>query len=390
MAKGWYTMVRSESSVPAVLFAMRYPSDIGMVWRAQGEIYDMVAGYLRSHVRCLVAYPKLSNNPAFQPSNLEPIACNLYDTSASNREQISTVFRTRSVRLLFFTSCTPQEVDLSFFRSLGVKTWNYEFDSYATDPQPIHKTLLKKLMRTVLRRNIHDFYVANTVHQSRFLVRVAGLPANRVQAVVTGVNVDHFCPGPPPDPQPLGLSTQTHYVVSVSQARPEKRLDRVIDAALILQQKRPDLNVSFVHVGDGPSLSDWQNRVSKLGLEHRFHFVGNRRDVLNYLRLATVFIHVAERESFGFAVAEAMAVGKPVLVTKSAGPCEIIEPGVNGILVDPNDIPQLATNIARILDNPTERERLGRAARDRIVEHFNIRNHARGVSELIATHLQLH
>ncbi len=221
---------------------------------------------------------------------------------------------------------------------------------------------------------IHDRYVANAHHQRRFLLEFAALPAHRVETVVDGVDMERFFPEPRPEAAGLGLPATEYYVISVSQARPEKRIDVLIDAAIELFSLRPELSLTFVHVGGGQCLEDWKKRALPLG--DRYRFTGTKSDVVPYLRLATIFAHAAERESFGYVVAEAMACCKPTIAARSPGPSEIIEEGVTGFLVDPGDAGGMARQILMLLDDPPQRERMGLAGRERAQRLYNSRRQA--------------
>jgi glycosyltransferase involved in cell wall biosynthesis len=229
----------------------------------------------------------------------------------------------------------------------------------------LFKWAAKQLLRRWLGIGIHDMYVANAHHQRRLLLDFARLPPHRVETVVNGVDLTRFTPDARPDPAALGLPTTEHYVVSISQARPEKRIDVLIDAASEIFHLRPGLSLTFVHVGGGKCLDEWKARAKRLGLGDRYQFTGTRSDVVPYLRLATIFAHAAEFESFGFVVAEAMACAKPVIAARSPGPVEIIDSGVTGILVEPGDVPGMVGELLSCIDDPSRRIRMGNAGRER-------------------------
>jgi glycosyltransferase involved in cell wall biosynthesis len=127
-------------------------------------------------------------------------------------------------------------------------------------------------------------------------------------------------------------------------------------------------------------------RASQLG--ERYQFPGTQAEVAPYLRLATIFAHAAERESFGYVVAEAMACGKPVVATRSPGPAEIIDPGVTGIIVEPGDFRALAREISALLDDPSRRQSMGTAGRERVARLYNSQRQAVELAKIIRAELQ--
>jgi glycosyltransferase involved in cell wall biosynthesis len=370
---------------PTVVFAMRYPDDVGLVWASQANVYAVTAAELASEAAPLLCFPVLTEKPAFDTPWTKRLACDWYDThTPASREAIAAAALEHHVRVVVYMGCPGESVDWKLFRRLGIRTLNYEVDSYPTDAtQPWYKWAVKKVLRGLLHRGVHCRYAANSIQQRDFLLRFAALPASRLDTVVNGVDVERFSPGSPPDPAALGLPATDNYIVSVSQARAEKRVDVLIDAARAILDERPGASLTFVHVGGGPCLEEWKARAAALGLGDRFQFAGSKADVLPYHRLATVFVHAAERESFGFAVVEAMACGKPVVAAKSPGPCEVIVQGETGLLVGQKDPSAFARAIPALLDDRSRRERMGAAGRERAVRLYDIRRQSRELADVI-------
>jgi glycosyltransferase involved in cell wall biosynthesis len=74
-----------------------------------------------------------------------------------------------------------------------------------------------------------------------------------------------------------------------------------------------------------------------------------------------------------------MAVGRPVIAPREGGPVEIVADGETGLLVPPRDPEALAHAIVTLLRDPTRRAAMGRAARGRVADVFDIRDHANAV-----------
>ena len=364
------------SELPSIAFAMRYPDDVGLVWASLARGPGTAMRELAEVAGALVCFPVLTDRPAFQTPWATRLPCNWYDTQTpTSREQIQALVREHHIKVVFYWSCPSDSVDIRFLHGLGLRTINCEVDSYPPNSQqPLIKWLAKRLLRGWLAIGIHDRYVANAHHQRRFLLEFAALPAHRVETVVDGVDLERFTPEPRPEPAELDLPVSEYYVISVSQARPEKRVDVLVDTAIELFSLRPELSLTFVHVGGGQCLEEWKKRAAPLG--DRYRFTGSKSDVVPYLRLATIFVHAAERESFGYVVAEAMACGKPIIAARIPGPSELMEEGVTGILVVPGDASGMARQILGLLDDPPRRERMGLAGRERAQRHYNSRRQA--------------
>jgi glycosyltransferase involved in cell wall biosynthesis len=383
------TSMSSTPELPGIAFAMRYPDDVGLVWASMSLIHAGVIHELTGIARAVVCFPALTERPAFQTPWATRLTCDWYDTrTPASRDRIRAIVGENRIEVVLYVGCPGWSVDLYFLRGLGVRTVNWEVDSYPSSRnQPWFKWVAKQILRRWLGIGVHNSYVANAHNQRRFLLEFTRLPPHRVETVVNGVDLERFTPDPRPDPVDLGLPITDYYIVSVSQARPEKRIDVLIDAASELLRLRPGLSITFVHVGGGQCLDEWKARAARLELGERYQFPGTRADVVPYLRLATIFAHAAERESFGFVVAEAMACGKPVISARSPGPAEIIDPGVTGILVEPGDIPGMVRELLSLLDDPSRREKMGVAGRERCARLYDGRRPAVELARVIREQL---
>ncbi len=104
--------------------------------------------------------------------------------------------------------------------------------------------------------------------------------------------------------------------------------------------------------------------VTEYGLEDRLVIPGDVRPPLkdDLVAGSDVVVHPSHAESFGLAVLEAMAAGKPVVAADTDGPRLLIEDGVSGVLFGPGDVEGLTSTVARLLDDPSERAAVGTAA----------------------------
>ena len=109
------------------------------------------------------------------------------------------------------------------------------------------------------------------------------------------------------------------------------------------------------------------------GLESNVFFKGAvpYQKVFEYYRSADILVNPSFSESFGMSLAEAMSAEKPVVATRVGGMVNVVDDGKTGILVEPGDECTLADAIARLIDNPSLRNRMGKAGRERILRLFS-------------------
>jgi glycosyltransferase involved in cell wall biosynthesis len=373
----------TDDVLPGVAFAMRHTSQTGLVWNSMARTYDRVAELL-SPARSYLAFPRLDPDPAYRPRVLEPIEGDFYSTAGPNRPNLAALIRKHRLRVVIYMACAASEVSLGFLRGQGVRTINYEQFSHPPDArQSAVRRFLKHLAHSYMHYNIHDSYMANSEHMRQFLLSFAGLPPSRVYTVINGVDTGLFCPGPGPNPTEYGLPRTQHYALSICQARPEKRVEFLIEVAARVFALRPEISLTFVHVGGGRCLPAWQAKAEEMGLAGRFFFLGSRNDVVSLHRLASMFIHAADRESFGLVLAESMATAKPVIATEASGPREIVADGETGYLIRKEDLEGFVKAILRLVDEPAVRARLGQRALNRTHALFSLERQAQDMHLVI-------
>lgn len=121
-------------------------------------------------------------------------------------------------------------------------------------------------------------------------------------------------------------------IVSVGRFAPEKHFENIVPAAKALQA----MNLAFMWhiVGDGSERARVEMLITENGLKDYVILEGSKTNPYPYMKYADLFVHPSYVESQGLTVLEAMALGVPCVVTKSRGPCEFIEDGINGLLTE--------------------------------------------------------
>lgn len=122
------------------------------------------------------------------------------------------------------------------------------------------------------------------------------------------------------------------HIVTLCRLSPEKHIENAIFAAGAL--KTAGIPFQWHLVGGGMMEGELREAAASAGVSDMFCFEGNQTNPYPYIKYADLFVHPSYVESQGIVILEAMTLGVPCVVTKSLGPCEFIEDGVNGILTD--------------------------------------------------------
>lgn len=201
---------------------------------------------------------------------------------------------------------------------------------------------------------------------------------SQLSVVPNGVDVDRFTAefDRVEFLQGLGLPKHGPFVGSIGELRTLKRHDDFIRAAALVSSRFPDAH--FVLAGLDTSLSRevhsiLEQLVVESGLKDRFHFLGWVEEAEKLLSTIDVFVSASEIESFGLAIAEAMAAGTPVVATATEGAREVVVDGETGLLVPIGDVRRIAEGIAKLLSDEELRTRIGTRAREVVQQKFSLR-----------------
>lgn len=166
-------------------------------------------------------------------------------------------------------------------------------------------------------------------------------------------------------------------LVGVGALAPEKRWDLLLEAVALLAPPAPPL----VLCGAGALEGALQAQAQRLGVNARFLGQVDPPQLVGAYNAATCVVHTRPDETFGLALAEAMACGRPVLAPASGGPVEVV--GDAGVLAAPQDPRGFAVQLERLLADPGRRDALGAAARRRAVERYSVERMIREYGELL-------
>jgi glycosyltransferase involved in cell wall biosynthesis len=139
--------------------------------------------------------------------------------------------------------------------------------------------------------------------------------------------------------------------------------------------------VYFVILGDGEQRAEIETAIHELGLENHIILPGSRKNVEAYLYAYDLFVSSSRWEGLPTVVMESMAAGVPVVATNIPGSRDLVQDGVTGWLVKPENSGALAEKILLALDSPAEQERFTTQAL-KAIQIYSIENVAAAYAAL--------
>jgi GalNAc-alpha-(1->4)-GalNAc-alpha-(1->3)-diNAcBac-PP-undecaprenol alpha-1,4-N-acetyl-D-galactosaminyltransferase len=162
----------------------------------------------------------------------------------------------------------------------------------------------------------------------------------------------------------------THSLIAIGRLHPQKGFDLLMKAFARIHAKYPDWQLTIL--GEGSMRSELEQLRSQLQLTDCVHLPGLVTNVQEYLRQADLFVMPSRFEGFPMALCEAMACGLPVIAADClSGPREIVEDGVNGILVATEDVDALVAGLDALMSDPAKRHQLAQNA-PQILDRFGV------------------
>jgi glycosyltransferase involved in cell wall biosynthesis len=198
-----------------------------------------------------------------------------------------------------------------------------------------------------------------------------GVPPEQTVTVHEGIDVDHVVAASPVNVhEAFWLPHDAPVVGNVAALVPHKGQRHLIEAAHLVVQELPDAR--FVILGEGELREQLERQVRDYHLEKHVLLPGFRTDVIGCIKGFDLFVMSSVTEGLGTSLLDAMACARPIVATRAGGIPEIVEHGVNGLLVEPRDHHGLADAIVRMLKDEPLRRRMGDAGFARVQERFTV------------------
>ncbi len=187
-----------------------------------------------------------------------------------------------------------------------------------------------------------------------------------IQLIPNGVDITRF------NPSDAGISfgKRSQIVVCVSRLNYEKGIDVLLQAWHLVHEQIEQ--AQLIIVGNGDLQIQLEHMAKALGITDSVEFAGLRSDIPTQLRRGGLAVLPSRCEGMPNALLEAMACGLPCVATRVSGSEDIIQHGINGLLVESEDYQGLAQALLTLLRDPALAQQYGHAARATIEKHYSL------------------
>lgn len=234
-------------------------------------------------------------------------------------------------------------------------------------------------------------YAANTAYEARY-VEGLGVPQQRISVVGVGVDLDALTAANAQQSEVLGPTRSRQRILYLGHLARRKGLDTVVAALPTIWSRHPAAEV--VIAGKTTSEANELQRAAvqtSHGYDLRWLPDIAQEEKAALLASASMLLYPSRAESFGTVFLEGWSFGLPVVGCRAGAISDVVEDGVNGLLIAPGDSLALADCISRLIENPATARRLGVEGQRRVrEEHTWTAVAQRAQQALLAAYRRVH
>ena len=192
------------------------------------------------------------------------------------------------------------------------------------------------------------------------VLRAQGVRSEKIVRIPYGFEFDRLSPRPPSGEAIALWGVEPGLRLGTfARLHPEKGHRHLAEALRSL--RREGIRATWLLAGDGPAREPLGRIVREMGIDDCVRMLGWRTDVLDLMAAAEVVVQPTLHEAFSQVMVEAMALGRPLVISDVSGVRDVVRDGETGLIVPPGQSDALAAAIRR-LARPEEAERLGKNA----------------------------
>jgi len=254
----------------------------------------------------------------------------------------------------------------------------------------IHFSPFSSSAKSSLLNKLCDVFIAVSYSTRDFILKQCPNLQTKIKVIYNGIDLRKLDGLKKVDIRSeLKIEKDAPLISNIGIINPVKGHDIVIRAAAMIRKNNPNLRVLIVggHLTEKDKLYEIQLRqlTRELDLDNNVIFTGFRNDIYNLIQSTDVVVLASRyQDPLPRTLIEASALRKPIVATRVGGIPEIVENGVSGILVEPNDSQALAKSVIFLLENRERAKEMSQAARRIAETKFRIEDHVKKIIGLYA------
>lgn len=219
-------------------------------------------------------------------------------------------------------------------------------------------------------------------------LRDEGIPERKLFLLYNGIDAETFTPRPggrAKARQALGLDADCFVMTVVANLHPYKgHADLLRALALAGDRMKPHWMLLVPGRDQQGQRLRYERLAAELGIEAKVQFLGPRDDISTLLAASDLHIHPSHQEALPNSIIEAMAAELAVIATRVGGIPELIEDGVNGLLIQPQRPEALSEAIVQLAQAPQLRDAMGQRSGRKVREGFTLQHSVERYQQLYA------
>ncbi|MBU1446157.1 glycosyltransferase family 4 protein [Patescibacteria group bacterium] len=296
--------------------------------------------------------------------------------------QIKELIKYRDIDLMHIHVWNPASCRYAFMAAN-----KYNIPLVVTEHDPFELTKLKQAIKRNLIKKT-DKMIAVSNRNAETLKELFPILKDKIIAVHNGIDITWF------ESQNLsftdkklheyrdllGADDKTKLILSVAELHERKGLKYLVGAVEALIQAGE--NCKLILVGTGPERENLEKLIQEKKLENNVKLLGFRKDIPHLMATCDIFVLPSLKEAFGLVLIEAMTAKLPIVASDVGGIPEIIEAGINGLLVSPKNKKELAESIKKYIDSPELAAKFTEIGYTKAKENFDAKMMAKNTEKI--------
>jgi len=230
---------------------------------------------------------------------------------------------------------------------------------------------IDRLLNYVMTKRL--VYVSRTIYKESINIRLS--PRRLSTVIPNGIDLSKFASVRNSLALRKEFCTDEKAIVICFAGRlsEEKGIDILLEAMVEIQKTHRQENIKLWLIGDGALKVDLMERTKSLDLEGIVQFIGFQNNLSEFLHAGDIFVLPSRHEAMSVVLLEAIASGLPCIVTNVGENADVIENGVQGFVIPPNQASAITKSLEVLLRDPSLRQKMGAKALERANNYSDLR-----------------